>query len=147
MSSEIKAFLKQHVSERTDNPTRRQWHEKHGVPCLAITACPKVDKILKQNLSSQTKARDRQLSKSQALILDGVSPLAFVLESAAQEANHGSQDNHVPRQHTHPSRVGDSGPGTHGSSYLSLGEPGTGNKPPQVTDHSISSHRIPSVYH
>lgn len=58
VSSETKAFLKQHVSKQTDS------HEKHGVPRLATTACPKVDKILKQNLSSRTKARDRQLSKS-----------------------------------------------------------------------------------
>lgn len=53
VSSETEAFLKQHFSERADNPTRRQWRERHGAPRLPSTACPKVDKILKQNLSSQ----------------------------------------------------------------------------------------------
>ena len=84
VSSETEAFLKQHFSERADNQTRRQWRERRGAPRMQSTACPKVDKILKQNLSSQTKTRDRQLSKSQALVLDAVGPLAFVLESAAR---------------------------------------------------------------
>ena len=84
VTKETESFLKEHFSKRADNPTRRQWREKHGAPRLNATACPKVDKILKQNLSSQTKARDRQLSKSQALVLDAVGPLAFVLESAAR---------------------------------------------------------------
>ena len=82
----MESFLKQHFAERADNPTRRQWRERRGVPRLSSIACPKVDKILKQNLSSQTKARDRQLSKSQALVLDAVGPLAFVLDSAASES-------------------------------------------------------------
>ena len=43
-----------------------------------------VPKVVKQNLSSQTKTKDRQLSKTHALVLDAVGPLAFILESAVQ---------------------------------------------------------------
>ena len=84
VSKNTETFLRQHFTARVDNPVPRQWREKHGAPRLPITACPKLDKIMKQNQSSQTKVKDRQLSKTQALVLDAVGPLAFVLEAAAQ---------------------------------------------------------------
>ena len=85
ISRDTEAFLKPHFTARVDNTTRRQWHKKHGAPRLSATACPKLDKIMKQNLSSQTKTKDRQLSKTQALVLDAVGPLAYILEAAGQD--------------------------------------------------------------
>ena len=78
VSKNTETFLRQHFTARVDNPVCRQWREKHGAPRLPTTACPKLDKIMKQNLSSQTKVKDRQLNKTQALVLDAVGPLAFV---------------------------------------------------------------------
>ena len=81
VGQETETFLKSCFSSRAENSTRRQWREKHGAPC---TACPKLDKILKSSLSHQTKAKDKQLSKAQALLLDAVGPLAYLLEEASK---------------------------------------------------------------
>ena len=81
VSKDTEAFLKHRFTARVDNPVRRQWREKHGVPRRPTTACPKLAKIMKRNLSSQTKLK---LSKTQTLVLDAVGPLAFVLEAAGQ---------------------------------------------------------------
>lgn len=84
VSQDNETFLKHHFAMRIENGTRRQWREKHGAPKLPATACPKLDKIMKQSLSSQTKFRDKQLSKTQALVLDAVGPLASILETATK---------------------------------------------------------------
>lgn len=52
------------------------WSPKHP--------CPSLDKVIKGRLSAVTKSRDRQLAKQQALMLDAVGPLAFILEEAAK---------------------------------------------------------------
>ena len=41
-----------------------------------------MDKVLKSRLSAQTKAKDKQLARTQALLLDAVGPLSFILEEA-----------------------------------------------------------------
>ena len=47
-----------------------------------MTASPNIDKVLKSRLSAQTKAKDKQLARTQALLLDAVGPLCFILEEA-----------------------------------------------------------------
>ena len=87
VSKQTEEFLNHHFSTKVDNATRRQWREKCGAPRLSSTACPKLDKILKPNLTSETKAKkakDRHLSKTQALVLDAVGPLTTILESTAR---------------------------------------------------------------
>ena len=84
MSKSTEEFLDRQFSERVDNPTRRQWRHKYGATRLSSMACPKLDKILKPSLSGDTKAKDRQLSKSQALVLDAAGHLAAILESKAR---------------------------------------------------------------
>ena len=79
VSQENEEFLKRHFSCRSENSTRCQWREKHRAPKLSATACPKLDKLMKQSLSAHTKSKDRQLSKSQALVLDAVGPLNWPL--------------------------------------------------------------------
>ena len=66
------------------NQTRRQWRDKYGAPSTAGTACPTIDKVLKGRLPAATKLRDRQLAKQQALMLDAVGPVTYILESAAK---------------------------------------------------------------
>ena len=63
-------------------PNRRQWKAKYGAPRTAVTAYPNMDKVLKSRLSAQTKAKDKQLARTQALLLDAVGPLSFILEEA-----------------------------------------------------------------
>ena len=43
-----------------------------------------MDKVLKFRLSAQTKAKDKQLARTQALLLDAVGPLSFILEEASK---------------------------------------------------------------
>lgn len=43
---------------------------------------PNMDKVLKSRLSAQTKTEDKQLARTQALLLDAVGPLSFILEEA-----------------------------------------------------------------
>ena len=51
-----------------------------GAPRTAVSACPRLDKLLKGNLAAQTKSKDKAMAKSQALLLDAVGPLTFLLE-------------------------------------------------------------------
>lgn len=43
-----------------------------------------MDKVIKSRLSAMTKSRDNQISKMQALMLDAVGPMTFILEEAAK---------------------------------------------------------------
>ena len=85
VGSETEAFLRQVFSSKAENAVRHQWKDKFGAPHTAATACPKLDKILKSNLSHQTKSKDRQMSKQQALLLDAVGPMAYLLEEATNK--------------------------------------------------------------
>ena len=56
-----------------------------GAPHTNATTCPNLDKIIKARLSPAAKLRDRQLVKQQALSLDAVGPISFILEEAAKD--------------------------------------------------------------
>ena len=43
-----------------------------------------MDKVIKSRLSAVTKSRDKQMAKQQALFLDAVGPVTFILEEAAK---------------------------------------------------------------
>ena len=49
-----------------------------------MTASPNMDKVLKSRLSAQTKAKDKQLARTQALLLDAMGPIYFILEEASK---------------------------------------------------------------
>ena len=80
------------------NNTKSQWQDKYGAPNTVATACPNMDKVIKNRLLAVTKSQDRQLAKQQALMLDAVGPVTYILEevvkgqlnqkSAAQTALH-----------------------------------------------------------
>ena len=43
-----------------------------------------MDKVVKSRLSAQTRAKDKQLARTQALLLDAVGRLSFILEEASK---------------------------------------------------------------
>ena len=52
------------------------WSSKH--------ICHSLSQLIKGRISAATKSRDRQLAKQQALLLDAVGPLAYILEETAK---------------------------------------------------------------
>lgn len=78
-------FLAGHFSNAVPNQTRRQWRDKYnGAPNTSATACPNMDKVVKTRLSAVTKSQDKQLAKQQALFLDAVGPITYLLEEATK---------------------------------------------------------------
>ena len=85
VGDKTETFLKTCFAGKSSNGVRRQWRDKHGAPHTAVSACPRLDKLLKGNLSAQTKSKDKAMAKSQALLLDAVGPLTFLLEELDKE--------------------------------------------------------------
>ena len=84
VTEKTEKFLTIAFTSASPNTTRRQWRDKFGAPHTNATACPNLDKIIKARLSPTAKSRDRQLAKQQALSLDSVGPISFILEEAAR---------------------------------------------------------------
>lgn len=61
------------------------------MPRTAVTMCPNLDKILKGNLSTVTKSRDKQMANGQALCLDAVGPLTSILEQGTLTAQSAAE--------------------------------------------------------
>ena len=84
VSQKTETFLKTSFSTAAPNQVRRQWRDKFGAPNTTYTACPSMDKIVKGRLSAATKSRDKQLARQQALLLDAVGPITYILEEATK---------------------------------------------------------------
>ena len=65
------------------NTARQALRRQFGVPKLDTTKCPKLDTVIKCNLSKEVKDADSQLARIHTLMLDAVAPLVQVLEEAA----------------------------------------------------------------
>ena len=46
------------------------------------TKCPKLDRVIKQNLTKEVKDADSNAARLQTLNLDAVAPMVFILEEA-----------------------------------------------------------------
>lgn len=90
------SFLKTCFAGKSTNMVRQKFRNRFGGPCTATTACPNLDKLLKGNLSALTKLRDKQLAKTQALLLDAIGRIVFLLE----ELEKGSLHQKPPRMAT-----------------------------------------------
>ena len=75
-----KKFLSVYFSSAVPNQAKRQWRDRY-VPNTPATACPNMDKVIKDRLSAETKSHDKHLAKHQAMLLDVVGPL---MEEAAK---------------------------------------------------------------
>lgn len=66
------------------NDTRKKVRKSYPLPKVAATRPPQLDAFLKQEVSTSTKAADKELAKVQALVLDVVAPLTYLLEADAK---------------------------------------------------------------
>ena len=85
VSENTKKFLQDTFTRCVSNPTRKKWRERHGVPKSAPTRVPKLDKVIKDRISSKTAKTDKDLGRIQAFILDAVGPLTAIVEGAEKE--------------------------------------------------------------
>ena len=85
VSSDTLEFFREKFTTTTSNEVRRQWRSRFGHPKVDVASAPIMDKMVKSRLHPATKSRDKALSKQQALLLDAVGPLTYVLEEAGKE--------------------------------------------------------------
>ena len=85
VSSDTLEFFREKFTTTTSNEVRRQWRSRFGRPKVDVASAPIMDKMVKSRLHPATKSRDKALSKQQALLLDAVGPLTYVLEEAGKE--------------------------------------------------------------
>ena len=64
------------------NTARLQTRKGYSFPDVEDTKCPKLDRVIKQNLSKEVKEADAAAAKLQTLTLDAVAPLVHILEEA-----------------------------------------------------------------
>ena len=81
VSETTKALLQSKCTQSVSNDKRKRVRARYPQPKVAATRTPKLDKSFKQIISATTKAADKDLTKSQAFILDAVAPLTALLEA------------------------------------------------------------------
>ena len=64
------------------NAARLQTRKAYPFPMTEDTKCPKLDGVVKQNLTKEIKDADSNVAKLQTLTLDAVAPLVHILEEA-----------------------------------------------------------------
>ncbi len=64
------------------NTSRLQACTGYAFPAVEDTKCPKLDRVVRQNLSKEAKEADAGIAKLQAWTLDAVAPLVHILEEA-----------------------------------------------------------------
>ena len=82
VSLETTSFLQSCFGKPLNNSARQGLHKTVGVPRVDATKCPKLDRVVKGSVSKETKDADTTLAKMQTLVLDAVTPLVHILESA-----------------------------------------------------------------
>ncbi len=81
VSENTAALLKKAFGKAISNQERQSLRKPFPAPRVDHTKCPKLDRVLKGNISKETKDRDNMLAKAQTLLLDAVAPLSNLLES------------------------------------------------------------------
>ena len=64
------------------NAARLQTRKAYPFPMTEDTKCPKLDGVVKQNLTKEIRDADSNVAKLQTLTLDAVAPLVHILEEA-----------------------------------------------------------------
>ena len=62
------------------NAARLQMRKAYPFPMTEDTKCPKLDGVVKQNLTKEIRDADSNVAKLQTLTLDAVAPLVHILE-------------------------------------------------------------------
>ena len=86
VSTPTKAFLQASfcLPKPVDNPTRRSWVERFGLPSGDETRCPKMDGLIKGELGKEAVEANRKLSRLQNFTLDAAAPLVAALEELTE---------------------------------------------------------------
>ena len=73
-------LLKSSFTRSLPNATRLALKKGYAVPKVDATKCPKLDRVMRGNVSKNTKDGDSTATKIQTLMLDAVAPLVHILE-------------------------------------------------------------------
>ena len=63
------------------NTARLLVHKSYCFPNVEDTKCPKLDRVIKQNMTKKVKNADSNAATLQTLNLDAVPPMIFILEN------------------------------------------------------------------
>lgn len=74
--------LKSAFKKPLSNTARLLVRKPYSFPNVEDTKCPKLDRVIKQNLTKDVRDADSNAARLQALSLDAVAPLVFILEEA-----------------------------------------------------------------
>ena len=80
VSENTKTLLQESFLKGVPNATRRQMREKFGDPKCPPTRVPKLDKMVKDRITSESVKLDKSLARLQALCLDAVGPLTTIID-------------------------------------------------------------------
>ena len=83
VSEGTKKLLVESFTRSVNNTTRRKQKERHGVPRVAATRVPTMDKAFRDRLSNSTVRSDKELTRLHSLVLDAVGPITYLLEKAS----------------------------------------------------------------
>ena len=82
VSESTRKAIKTAFEKPLPNAARLQTRKTYSFPMIEDTKCPKLDTVVKQNLSKKVKDSDVNVAKLQTLMLDAVAPLVHILEEA-----------------------------------------------------------------
>ena len=82
MSESTARTLKSAFKKLLSNTARLQVRKLYSFPNVEDTKCPKLDRVIKQNLTKDARDADSNAARLQTLNLDAVAPLVFILEEA-----------------------------------------------------------------
>ena len=84
VSEKTSKFLHLKCTRSVTNETRKRVRTRYPLPKVPATRPPQLDTFLKQEVSMNTKNADKELAKVQALMLDSMAPLTYLLEADAR---------------------------------------------------------------
>ena len=80
VSETTATFLTSSFTRPLANQARLSLKKNYAIPNVHTTKCPKLDRVMKSNVSKVTKDRDGTAAKLQTLMLDAVAPLVHILQ-------------------------------------------------------------------
>ena len=87
MSESTARTLKSAFRKPLSNTARLLVRKPYGFPNVEDTKCPKLDRVIKQNLTKDVKDADSNAARLQTLNLDAVAPMVFILELGGSEGH------------------------------------------------------------
>ena len=87
VSEKTRRFLAERFTRRVPNSTRLATRRQFPLPKVPATRTPKLDQVIRGEVSSSVKTGDKELAKIQTYLLDAVAPLTSVLECAKEDTS------------------------------------------------------------